>query len=99
MSSHVVPQSVYLKVFWALMVLTVVTVAVSLVDLGPLNVVVALLVAGVKATLVVLFFMHVRYSPKLIWIFAGAGFLWLLFMLVLTFQDVATRDWIPVPPL
>jgi cytochrome c oxidase subunit IV len=63
---HHVPKSVYFVVFGALMVLTAVTVGVAFVDLGRMNVVVALVVALLKATLVVLFFMHVRYSSRLV---------------------------------
>ena len=66
MSNHVVPLRVYFSVFGALMVLTAITVAVAFFDLGVLNNVVALGIAGLKATLVILYFMHVRYSGRLI---------------------------------
>ncbi|HSV08643.1 MAG TPA: cytochrome C oxidase subunit IV family protein, partial [Candidatus Binatus sp.] len=58
-----VPLRIYYTVYGALLVLTVVTVGVSLVDLGPLSTVVALAIAAAKASLVILFFMHVRYGP------------------------------------
>jgi cytochrome c oxidase subunit 4 len=64
MTNHVVPPRVYLAVFAALLVLTATTTAVAFVDLGVMNVVVMLAIAIVKAVLVVLFFMHVRYSPR-----------------------------------
>ena len=65
----------------SLMVLTVITVAAAFVDLGNLNVIVALAIAVVKATLVVLFFMHVKYSSKLTWVVVGAGVFWLVILL------------------
>ena len=61
---HVVPKTVYLTIFGALMVLTLVTVVVAFVDLGNLNVMVAMTVAVIKASLVVLFFMHVKYASR-----------------------------------
>jgi cytochrome c oxidase subunit 4 len=64
-------------------------------DLGRLNDAVALAIAGTKATLVILYFMHVRYSTKLIWVFALAGFAWLLLFFVLILSDYETR--VPVP--
>jgi cytochrome c oxidase subunit 4 len=86
----------YVAVFAALVVLTIATVGVSYVDLGPLSVVVALAIAFTKALLVVLFFMHLRESPGLIWVVAGGGLFWLGILIALTMSDVATRGWIPV---
>ncbi len=97
MSSHVVPLRVYVSVFAALMVLTAVTVGVAFMDLGRLNALVAVTIAVIKASLVVLYFMHVRYSGKLIWVFASAGFLWLLILFAFTLGDTLTRDWLPDP--
>ena len=65
MSSHVVPTRVYYLIFAILMVCTALTVGIAFVDLGPLNIVAALAIAVFKATLVVLFFMHVKYSTRL----------------------------------
>ena len=96
MSEHVVPRSVYFAVFGALMVLTATTTAVSFVDLGPWNTVVALAIAFFKATLVVLFFMHVKYSPRLTQITAGGGLLWLAILILITLSDFMTRGWLPV---
>jgi cytochrome c oxidase subunit 4 len=67
---HVVPFSVYRNVFVALIVLTVVTVAISRVDFGAMNIVIAMLVASVKAMLVAMFFMHLKYEKPLTWMFA-----------------------------
>ncbi len=86
----------YVAVFAALVFLTLVTVGVSYVDLGPLSVVVALTIAFTKALLVVLFFMHLRESSGLIWVVAGGGFFWLAILIGLTMSDVMTRGWIPV---
>jgi cytochrome c oxidase subunit 4 len=96
MSEHVVPRSVYFAVFGALMVLTATTTAVSFVDLGPWNTVVALTIAFLKATLVVLFFMHVKYSPRLTQITVGGGLLWLAILILITLSDFMTRGWLPV---
>lgn len=63
--THVVPASLYIGIWATLMVLTLTTVLASFAELGPFNIVVALLIATIKGTLVVLFFMHLRYSPKL----------------------------------
>ena len=94
---HVTPLSVYLGIFGALMVLTIITVAVAWIDLGSLNIMVALGVAVVKATLVILYFMHVKYSSKLTWIVIGSGIFWLAILLSLTMADYLTRGWMPVP--
>ena len=93
MSEHVVPRRVYYAIFSTLIVLTGVTVAVSFVDLGPLNTLVAMTIACVKATLVVLYFMHARYGSRLIWVMLGAGVLWLVILIALTMGDYASRGW------
>jgi len=94
LSVHVVPLRVYLAVFAALLVGTAVTVLVAYQDLGPLNTVVALAIAGVKALLVALYFMHLRWASRLTWLFAAAGIVWLVLMLGLTFADFESRGWI-----
>ena len=96
MSAHIVPRTVYYAVFGALMVLTATTTAVSFVDLGPWSTVVALGIAFLKATLVVLFFMHVKYSPRLTQITVGGGLLWLAILIFITLSDFMTRGWLPV---
>ena len=90
---HLVPIRVYLLVFLALMVGTALTVYAAYIEMGWLNTPVALLIAVCKASLVVLFFMHVRYNTPLMWVFAAAGFFWLLILLALTLQDYYSRDW------
>jgi len=91
MSSHVVPVRVYLAVFTALLVLTGVTTAIAFVDLGPMNVVLMLAIAVTKATLVVLYFMHVRYSSRLTRVVISGAFAWLVIMILFTMSDVTTR--------
>jgi cytochrome c oxidase subunit 4 len=92
MSEHVVPTRVYYTIFLALMVCTAITVGVAFVDLGPMNAVVAMTIAVFKATLVVLFFMHVKYSTRLTWVVVVASVFWLLILLALTLADYASRS-------
>ena len=92
--SHISPKSVYFAIFGALMVGTAVTVVAAFIDLGPLNFPVALAIAITKATLVVLFFMHVRYSSRLTWAVVVGSVFWLGILLVLTFADYLTRAWL-----
>jgi cytochrome c oxidase subunit 4 len=95
MSEHIVSKKIYMVIFGALMVGTALTVAAAFKDLDYLfvgaNTVVALTIAVIKATLVVLYFMHVRYSSRLTWVIVIAGFFWLGIMFVLTMSDYATR--------
>jgi len=97
MSPHVVPVRVYVGIFVALLLLTGLTTGVAFVDLGALNTVVALAIAVAKMLLVILFFMHVRYSSGLTRIVILAGFLWLAILITLTLSDVWTRQWTPRP--
>ena len=90
---HVVPLRIYFTIFGALLAGTALTVAIAFQDLGPMNTVVAMTIAGIKALLVVLFFMHVKYSSRLTWVFAAAGILWLALMIGLTMADFDTRLW------
>ena len=90
---HVVPVLHYVGVFTALIVLTFATYWTATMDLGALNTVVALTIAVVKALLVVLIFMHVKYSGKLVQTFVGASVLWLFFMFSFTVADFFTRGW------
>ena len=85
----------YFVVYALLLAGLALTVAVSYAPLGYGNLPVALAIAFAKASLVVLIFMHVRYSPRLTWIAVFAGLVWLAILLTLTIADYATRDWIP----
>jgi cytochrome c oxidase subunit IV len=96
---HVTPLGVYFAVFGTLMVLTGVTVAVAYVNLGELNKVVALGIAGFKATIVVLYFMHVKYASRLTKLFAVTGIFFLAVLLGLTMVDYGSRTWVNPPAL
>ena len=92
MSEHIVPPKIYVGIFLSLMVLTAATVAAAYVNLGPFNIVIALAIASLKATLVVLFFMHARYSPGRTQLVIICAVFWLAIMLALTLSDYVTRD-------
>jgi cytochrome c oxidase subunit IV len=94
MEHPIIPPRTYFIVYLALLVLLVLTVAVAYVHLDGWSVVLALTIAIIKALLVILYFMHVRYSDWLTWLFAGAGFLWLGILLVLTISDYLSRGWV-----
>src|SRR5690606_18538110 len=85
---------VYYTVYAALIILMLLTVAAASIDLGGWNLLVALAIAVVKAVLVVLYFMHLRYSSRLTWLFAGAGFAWLFILLLYTLSDYFSRSWV-----
>ena len=95
-SHHVVPVSVYIKVITALMVLLVITLGAAAIDFSQmglpwLNIVIAMTIAVVKAVLIILYFMHVRYSSKLVWVFAFAAFYWVLILFSFTYIDYLSR--------
>jgi cytochrome c oxidase subunit IV len=96
-SQHIISVKLYAIIFIVLLALTLSTTAVAFIDLGgDLNAIVALGIAVIKALLVILFFMHVRYSSRLTWVFFGAGFFWLLILLTLTMTDPLARNWLAV---
>src|ERR671912_801867 len=90
-AGHVAPIKMYVAIFLALLLGTLITVVVAFYDFGYMNNVIMLAIAVTKALLVVLFFMHVRWSTRLTWVVAGAGFFWLLIMFTLTMSDYMTR--------
>ena len=92
MTRHIVSRTLYYRIFAVLLILTLLTVGMAYLDLGALNTVIALTIATVKALLVVLFFMHVRYSNRLTWVVVSAGVFWLLLLLVFTLSDYLTRS-------
>lgn len=106
MSQHIVSPRVYVAVFLALIVLTFATVGAARVDLGepelgglrvPLNVIVAIAIAVVKATLVVLFFMHVKYGSRLTQLVVAGAFVFLGILLIVTMSDYWSRGWLGTP--
>jgi cytochrome c oxidase subunit 4 len=91
---HIVPLPIYLAVWIALMVLLALTVGAARMDLGAAgNWVILLAIAITKTLLVVLFFMHVKYAPKIIWVVLGAAVLWLITMMGLFMTDYISRSW------
>jgi cytochrome c oxidase subunit 4 len=97
MPSHVVPKKLYFLVFAALIVFTALTTGVAFIDLGKGNTVAALAIAVCKASLVALFFMHLRWSSGLFRLVLISAFVWFAILVTLTLSDVFTRQWTPVP--
>jgi len=93
MAEHIVSTRVYYTIFVILMLCTLLTVWVAFLDLGTLNTVAALAIAVFKTTLVVLFFMHVKYSTRLTWAVVIGSVFWLGILLALTMGDYLTRGW------
>ena len=95
MSEHIVPVRIYVTIFLVLLVGTALTVWAPFQDFPwQLNTIVAMTIAITKATFVVLYFMHVRYSTRLIWVILAAALFWMAIMFALTFSDYWTRGWI-----
>jgi cytochrome c oxidase subunit 4 len=93
MSGHVSPKSTYYAIFGALMVFTAITVGVAFINLGALNFPVAIAIAITKATLVILFFMHAKWSSRLTKLVIGGAFFFLFVLLTLTMTDYLSRGW------
>src|ERR1051325_2567432 len=93
MSEQIVPRKTYFSVFVALLVFTAITVFAANINFGKMNDVIAITIAVTKMMLVLLFFMHVRYSSRLIWVIVASMFFWLLILLSLTLTDYASRGW------
>jgi cytochrome c oxidase subunit 4 len=91
MTHHILPVRVYLGVFVALMALMVATVIFAYMDLGVFNNVVAMVIAISKTVLIMLFFMHLRYSSRLTQIFGIIGFVFLVILVAFTLSDYFTR--------
>jgi len=104
MSEHIVPVRVYITIFLVLLVGTALTVMAAFHDFSyrfgnhelQLNTVIALTIAVTKATFVVLYFMHVRYSSRLVWVIVASALFWMGIMFALTFSDYWTRGWLPI---
>jgi cytochrome c oxidase subunit IV len=97
MSHQVVSVKTYAAVFIALLALTITTVAVSKLELGEYNFVVAMTIAVIKGTLVVAFFMDVRRASSMTKLFVAAGFFWMAILLVFVLSDYFSRGWVLVP--
>jgi len=99
MSGHVSSIKLYIAIFLTLMVLTTVTILVAYINLGPWNKVVALGIASFKATLVVLYFMHVKYASRMTKLVVITGFFFLAILLSETMVDYGSRTWVNPPAL
>ncbi len=97
MTHPVASVKTYALVFAALIALTITTVAVSKIELGEYNFVVAMTIAVIKASLVVWFFMHVRNSSSMTRLFVVAGLFWMAILIVFTVSDYISRGWLPRP--
>ena len=101
MSEHIVSVRVYLTIFLVLLVGTALTVFAAFQDFTfqaagihfQLNTIIALTIAVTKATFVVLYFMHVRYSIRLVWVIVASALFWMAILFALTFSDYWTRHW------
>lgn len=97
MSQHKITFRTYLFTWLSLLGLTLLTSLLALVDTGRMSLIIGLLIAGVKALLIVGFFMHVFYDSKLIRVVVAGGITWLLILITLTLLDYGTRGWLPFP--
>jgi cytochrome c oxidase subunit IV len=94
---HILPIKTYLIVYAALMVLLIATVGAAFINIEPFNFALTMLIAVAKAAMILLIFMHVRYSDRLIWVFSTAAFLWLAILIVFSLNDYFTRGTLNIP--
>jgi len=95
MSEHIVPVKIYVTIFLVLLVGTALTVMAAFYDFPwQLNTIVAMTIAITKATFVVLYFMHVRYSTRLVWVVIGAALFWMAILFAFTLADYYSRSWL-----
>ncbi len=97
MREHIVPTLTNVLVCAGLLGLTLATSLLGLVDLDPWNLVVALAIAAAKASLIAVYFMHLRWSARVTQLAAVGGVLWLSIMLMGVLDDYVTRAWLPIP--
>ncbi len=97
MSGHVSPVSLYITIFLSLMMLTALTVGAAFVDLGQFNFLVALVIAMFKASLVIWYFMHLKYQSKLTKLTVATGLFFLMILLTLTMVDYSSKGFTPMP--
>jgi cytochrome c oxidase subunit 4 len=94
---HILPRSIYFAVYIALMVLLVATVGAAYIDLGSFNFALTMIIAVAKGVMILLIFMHVRYSDRLTWVFSSAAFLWLMILIAMSLNDYFTRGILHIP--
>jgi cytochrome c oxidase subunit IV len=93
MSEHIVPVRIYITIFLVLLAGTALTVWAAFIDFPyGLNTLIAMTIAVTKATFVVLYFMHVRYSARLVWVILGSALFWMAILFAFTLADYFTRD-------
>ena len=97
MKQHIASVQTNVTIFGVLMILLFATVGAALLPLGPLNFPTAMAIATAKAILIVMYFMHVKYSHRLTAIICAASFLWLGIMIALTLSDYLSRGWLDIP--
>lgn len=97
MTHHIISVRTYLIIYFALMVLLVLTAAASFLPPGAPHLPIAMTIAVIKAVLIVLFFMHVYYSSRLTWVVSVASFLWLALLLAFVLADYFSRGWLAIP--
>ena len=97
MSRPIIPARTYLFTWGSLLGLTLLTSLLGFIDMGQFSVIVAVLIAAMKASLIVAFFMHALYESKLVWVVLAGGVIWFLILFSLTLGDYITRGWLPVP--
>lgn len=98
MTEHVVPVKVYIRVFVALLIATGLTAGIAFINLGPFNALVAIIIAMIKTMLVILFFMHVKYSQRMTKVAIVGAFFFLLILLALSMTDYISRPWASASP-
>ena len=94
---HILTVRTYLTVYIALLVLLVATVGAAFINVEPFNFALTMIIALAKAIMILLIFMHVRYSERLVWVFSSAAFLWLAILIALSLNDYFTRGWLNIP--
>lgn len=98
MSEHIVSKKTYYAIFAALLLGTALTIGAAFINLHNFNIVVALVIAAIKAMLVIFFFMHVKYSSRLTKLCVSLGFIWLFLIISITMTDYLTRSWLTYVP-
>jgi cytochrome c oxidase subunit IV len=94
---HILPVRNYIAVYIALLVLLAATVGAAYIDLGRFNFTLTMIIAVAKAAMILMIFMHVRYSDRLTWVFSTAAFLWLGILIAMTLNDYFTRGLLNIP--
>ena len=95
--THILPVRTYLLTFAALVALLGAAMGAAYMPLGRLHLTVTLLIAACKAVIIMLIFMHLKFSSRLTWVFALGAFVWLAILMTLTLGDYLSRGWLSIP--